>query len=58
MAEDEKGPLFTEKLLLRLPEELMAAVKVTARAMGKTTNEYVRDALRAYLPGKNRGQGQ
>lgn len=48
------GPMFTEKLLLRLPKEMADAAKVAAREVGKTTSEFVRDALRAQLPNRKR----
>lgn len=50
MSDPNSGPVFSEKLLLRLTKEMADAVKNSAREMGKTSSEYVRDALRASLP--------
>lgn len=44
-----KAPIFTEKMLLRMPKEMMGAVGRKAREVGQTANEFVREAIRKHL---------
>lgn len=44
-----KTPLFTEKMLLRLPKEMTGKLGRKAREVGQTANEFVREAIRKHL---------
>jgi predicted DNA-binding protein len=52
MTEQTKQPrfaIFTERLLLRLPKDMRESVGRTARDVGQTSNEFVREAIRLHL---------
>ena len=48
-----KTPLVTEKMLLRLPKEMMGKLGRKAREVGQTANEFVREAIRKHLEGQD-----